>query len=411
MLSFGDIDPLAIYRLAPYSAALALVSNGAQPPSHPGAAGRRWLFRLRSLREKCTTRQTSAQHFRRKECEAQIQPISFVPMKKVVPPRITRFCVTALAFQSFVILAHAQNVGIGTFNNLVGKTLEEAPSPTPQPEPVIVTREGGKAIVEGMPCPIPFFSAPTAAWEYDYHLIQIRDVQGLRLDVNEAHASFNFTLASTTALSLDYFHVWSDGSNDAGASQTSDANGIKATFQRTIGTHWIFALPFVFQETNAAGSSVMGPIRATEDRYVLYPFVVFKNPLKMISESLMFSVSSGYQVVVTNTADIHPIAPDIDGWNGTFSALARLDYELNKSVSVSGGATWNHLTNFYLSKITPRPDDNSFAVGASALFSFGHVSGPCSQGPRFTLTISYQYDGFNRDYYSHSFTAVGSYGL
>lgn len=333
-------------------------------------------------------------------------------MKKVIPPRMSRFCVATLAYQFFIIFAHAQNnIGIGTFNNLVGKTLEQAPSPTPEPEPVIVTREGARAVVEATPCPIPFFSAPTAAWEYDYHLIQMTDVQGLRLDVNEAHTSFNFTLASTTTLTLDYFHVWSDGSNDAGVSQTSNANGIKATFQRTIGTHWIFALPFVFQETSAAGSSVMGPNGANEDRYVLYPFVVFKNPLKMVSESLTFSVSSGYQLVITNTKDIHPIAPDIDGWNGTFSALARLDYVPNKYVDLSGSATWNHLTNFYLSKVVPRPDDNTFALGASTVFSFGYVSAPCFQAPRFTLTISYQYDGFNRDYYSHSFTAFGSYSL
>jgi hypothetical protein len=274
-----------------------LSQTSAQFPPRPVAGGPRCLFRLRSLREKCTTRRSSAHQFRRKECEAQIQPISLVPMKKVVPPRITRFCVAALTFQSLIVFARAQNVGIGTFNNLVGKTLEQAPSPTPPPEPGMVPREGGKAVVEATPCPVPFFSAPTAAWEYDYHLIQMTDVQGLRLDVNEAHASFNFTLASATALSLDYFHVWSDGSNDAGVSQTSNANGIKATFQRTIGTHWIFALPFAFQETNAAGSSVMGSNNFTEDRYVLYPFVVFKNPLKMISESLIFSVSSGYQLV------------------------------------------------------------------------------------------------------------------
>src|SRR5436309_38322 len=167
-------------------------------------------------------------------------------MKKVVPPRMIGFCVTALAFQFFVIFAHAQNVGIGTFSDLVGKTLEQAPTPTPQPESVIVMREFGKEVVEVRPCPIPFFSAPTAGWEYDDRIIQRTDIQGLRFDVNEAHASFNFTLASTTTLSVDYFHVWSDGSNDAGVSQTSDANGVRAIFQQTIGDHLIFALPFVF---------------------------------------------------------------------------------------------------------------------------------------------------------------------
>jgi hypothetical protein len=335
-------------------------------------------------------------------------------MKKVVPRRITRFCVTALTSQFFVIFAHAQNVGIGTFSDLVGKTLEQAPSPTPQPESVIVRREFGKPVVEVSACPIPFFSAPTAGWEYDYRIIQRTDVQGLRFDVNEAHASFNCTLASTTTLSLDYFHVWSDGSNDAGASQTSDANGVRAIFQQTIGNHLIFALPFVFQDENAAGRSVIGPNSSTANSYVLNPFLLFKTPVKITKQPLMFSVSSGYRVVVISNGDIHPIAPDVDGWNGTFSTLARLDYGLNKNVRLSGSATWSHLTNFYLSTVAPRPDDNTFALAASATFSFGQKPAPCPQGqssPRFTLMISYQYDGFNRDYYSHSFTAVGNYSL
>jgi hypothetical protein len=404
-------DVIALPRTLPPLRCFQMI---AQHPARPVAAGRRWSFHLRSPQKKCTTRRTLADHFRRKECEAQAQPISSVPMKKVVPRRIARFCVTALTSQFFVIFAHAQNVGIGTFSDLVGKTLEQAPSPTPQPESVIVRREFGKPVVEVSACPIPFFSAPTAGWEYDYRIIQRTDVQGLRFDVNEAHASFNFTLASTTTVSLDYFHVWSDGSNDASVSQTSDANGVRAIFQRTIGDHLIFALPFVFQEENAAGSSVIGPNSSTADTYVFNPFVLFKTPLKITKQPLIFSMSSGYRVVVINNGDIHPIAPDIDGWNGTFSALARLDYIPNKNVDLSGSATWSHLTHFYLSTVAPRPDDNTFALGASATFSFGQKPAPCPQGqsrPRFTLTISYQYDGFNRDYYSHSFTAVGSYSL
>ena len=78
-------------------------------------------------------------------------------MKKVVPPRIIRFCVTVLASQFFVMFAHAQNVGIGTLSDLVGKTLEQAPSPTPPPEMITVTRGFGKEVVE-VPCPILFRS-------------------------------------------------------------------------------------------------------------------------------------------------------------------------------------------------------------------------------------------------------------
>jgi len=237
------------------------------------------------------------------------------------------------------------------------------------------------------------------------------DTEGLRFDINEAHASFNFTLASTTTISFDYFHVWSDGLNDGGTSQTGDSNGVRAIFQRTIGDHWILALPFVFQEENDAGRSVTGPNSSTADSYVLNPFLLFHTPLNIAKQQLMFSVSSGYRVVIINNGDIHPIAPDVDGWNGTFSALAGLDY-IYKNVDLYGSATWSHLTNFYLSTVTPRPDDNAFALAASATFSFGQKPPRCPQGqpsPRFILTIGYQYDGFNRDYYSHSFTAVGNY--
>jgi hypothetical protein len=334
-------------------------------------------------------------------------------MKKVVPPRIIRFCVTVLASQFFVMFAHAQNVGIGTLSDLVGKTLEQAPSPTPPPEMITVTRGFGKEVVE-VSCPIPFFSAPTAGWEYDYRIIQRTDIQGLRFDINEAHASFSFMLASTTTLSLDYFHVWSDGSNDSGTSLTGDANGVRAILVRPFNEHFIFTLPFVFQEENDVGRSVIGPNSSTADSYVFNPLLLFTTPLKMTNLPLIFTASSAYRVVILNNGDIHPIAPDVNGWNGTFSALARLDYVLNKNVTLTGSATWNHLTNFYLSTVTQRPDDNSFALSPSATFNFGQKPAPCPQGqpsPRFTLTVSYQYDGFNRDYYSHSFTAVGSYSF
>src|SRR6516164_7489442 len=176
-----------------------------------------------------------------------------------------------------------------------------------------------------------------------------------------------------------------DGSNDRGASQTGDANGVRAILQRTIGEHLIFVLPFVFQEDNDVGRSVIGSNSLTADSFVLDPFVLFQTPFKITELPLMFFVSSGYRVVVVNNGDIQPIAPDVNGWNGTFGALARLDYGLNKNVSLSGSATWSHLTNFYLSKVAQRPDDNTFALGTSATFI--------------------------RDYYSHSFTAVGSYSL
>jgi hypothetical protein len=336
-------------------------------------------------------------------------------MKKVLPNRMLLLLATSFASWLCLSQAYAQNEGIGTFSDLVTKAIENAPTPTPTPTPVeerVFVAGVTEKEVAPIPCTLPFFSAPTAGLEYDYRLIQQKGINGLRFDVNEAHGSFAFTLASATTITLDYFHVWLDGSNDLGVKQTSDANGIRAIFQQTISNNLIFVLPFVFKEDDAETISPIGRRTSTTDVYVLNPLVVFRaQPIK--TQPLTVSLSPGYRLILSHTTDIQPLAPEVDGWNGTFTLLAGANYALKKSVIISGSATWNHLTNFYLSNPAPRPDDNSFALGGSiTFFNLDWVlPRPCSEekDPRISFRIAYQYDGFNRDSYSHSITVAGTY--
>src|SRR5437867_9091089 len=122
------------------------------------------------------------------------------------------------ALLSCASAAFAQNEGIGTFSSLVGDALQNPPEP--QPTPVLVperTFTGEKELVP-VSQPQPFFSQPTLALEYDYRRNQQKALNGLTTDVNEAHSSFSFLLASTK-LAFDYVHIWSDGSNDIGDKQ------------------------------------------------------------------------------------------------------------------------------------------------------------------------------------------------
>jgi hypothetical protein len=79
-----DGDVTASRRIQP---PLRLSQRSVQSPPRPVAPGRRSSFHLRILREKRTTARTSTNYFRRKDCEAQTQPISSVSYDKIrFPP-------------------------------------------------------------------------------------------------------------------------------------------------------------------------------------------------------------------------------------------------------------------------------------------------------------------------------------
>ena len=97
-----------------------------------------------------------------------------------------------------------------------------------------------------------------------------------------------------------------------------------------------------------------------------------------------------------------------------FSALARLDYVLNKNVEPIREAQRGATSQTSICRtVAPRPDDNAFALARERDIQLRPETTAAApkgnQAHASLLTIGYQYDGFNRDYYSHSFTAVGDY--
>ena len=277
----------------------------------------------------------------------------------------------------------AQNEGIGTFSELVGEALQT--SAPPQPSPVVIRTTlqrnlaGQTEAVTTTTAP-PLFSGLSIGAEYDYRRTQQEAPGGLTIDVNEAHSSFSFLLASTK-VAFDFVHIWSEGSNDIGGKQSIDANGIKMTLAQPIGDNLVFSLPVFYKNDDASAVIATGPQTFGVDTFVLNPLVVFSLKLPLLKDAtgqalppkkqpLSFSFSPGYRLAVTQKHDIRPILPDVDGWSGTFNALLGVDYapKDDDGISrwtVSGNATWSHLARYYSSRIGPRPDDNSFGLSAS----------------------------------------------
>jgi hypothetical protein len=336
------------------------------------------------------------------------------------------FYVIVFAALFYASIAFAQNEGIGTFSDLVGQALQV--SAQPQPTPVVTTRletnlRGEKQIVTTIEAP-PLFSAPAVGFEYDYRRNQQKAPGGLTIDVNEAHNSFSFALASTN-LAFEYVHIWSDGSNDIGGKQSIDSNGVKVTLTQPIGSYFVFSLPLFYRNDDGDAVVSTGPQTFGMDMFAMNPLVIFSMPVPIITDDLgqpkppkeqplTFLVSAGYRLGVTEKYDIHPASPNVNGWTGNFISLVGAEYapktaDGDTKWKITGNVTWNHLTNFYLSKVVPRPDDNGF--GLAAIFTYNVLTFKVNDKwqPRLAFKLSYQYDGFNRDQYQHSVTVAGTY--
>jgi hypothetical protein len=330
--------------------------------------------------------------------------------------------VYSLSFLLSVPCALAQDIGIGTFSDLVGQARQASPQPSPSPIFMERTRAGEFKLISPTPTPAPFFSTPTVGFEYDYRLIHQKPAGGLTIDVNEAHTSFAFSLASTR-FAFEYVYISSDGSNDLGGQLSVDSNGVKVTLTQPIGEQLIFSLPLFYK--NDGGDAVIptGPQTFSMDTISMNPLVIFSTPVPLITDNqnqpkppkeqpLTFLVSAGYRLGATEKHDIHPASPNVDGWTGNFVSLVGAEYaskttDGDTTWKITGNVTWNHLTNFYLSKPVPRPDDNGF--GLAAIFTYNVLTFKVNHQPRLALKFGYQYDGFNRDQYQHSVTAAGSY--
>lgn len=336
------------------------------------------------------------------------------------------FAFTILFYSSSVF---AQNEGIGTFSDLVQEARQATPPPQPTPVTVVVTQAGPGTKMFALPSPTPappapsLFSAPTVGLEYDYRRGQEKAPNGLTTDVNEIHTPSSFKLASTK-FGFDYFHVWSDGSNDNGASQSVTSNGLKVTLTQPIGKWLLFSLPVVYKSDDGDAISSTGPQTFSSYSYAVAPLLIFSIQPPLLKDAagkpvgdqpLTLLLSPGYRLKVSEKNHIKPISPDVDGWTGTLSLLAGIEYapktkDGDNKWKITGTTTWSHLTNYYSSKPGPRPDDNGFGLGAEVVYNLLTFKDSNGQyQPKLTVRIGYQYDGFNRDSYQHTATVAGAY--
>ena len=327
-----------------------------------------------------------------------------------------------LTFLFYAVPASAQIEGLGTFSDLVDEARQAVPRPSPPPIVMERTPSGELRMIS--PPPPPFFSAPTVGIEYDYRRIQQKLIGGLTIDVNEAHSSFSFNLASTK-IALEQVFISSEGSNDLGAKLSTDANGLKATVTQPIGEQLIFSMVLFYKNDDGDAVIPTGSQTFSMDTIAMNPLVIFSMPIPIVTDDLgrpkptkeqplTFLVSAGYRLGATEKYDIHPASANVDGWTGNFISLVGAEYarktaDGDTKWKITGNVTWNHLTNFYLSKPVPHPDDNGF--GLAAIFTYNVLTFKVDDKwqPRLALKLSYQYDGFNRDQYQHSITLAGTY--
>src|SRR5438094_5793043 len=122
--------------------------------------------------------------------------------------------------------ARAQNEGLGTLSELVEETLDTQPTPTATPAPPsnLYGFAEAKAMISAEAQKKQFFTGPTPGFEFDYRFKQQKT--GLLIGTNsyEMRPSFGITASGFAEVTLEYYHIWTDGSNDAGLKQTGEQN-------------------------------------------------------------------------------------------------------------------------------------------------------------------------------------------
>ena len=346
-------------------------------------------------------------------------------MSKHSPPIFALPCVIFTLLFPPLLKLSAQEAGIGSFNDLVGQVIINAPTPPPipQPAPLTFTREGKPVVPEPSPPPPAFTIVPAVGLEYDYRFNQQRTGDRFETNINEAHALFALTVNSTLFL-VEYAHIWTDASNDAHLTRSSDGNAVKAQVTQPIftiaakdkgpTTTLSLTLPFIFKADTLDEPNPAGRRTSDIDSYTLNPFFLAAAswPLQKEKEepgrSLKLSLAPGYRLAVSDKDFTNVMQPSLHGWKGTFSLLPRVDWDVTQLVSIYGSVTWNHLTNFSLSNHSPPPDADSFALATGITIKPKILKETKerkdAQCRPLALLLSYQYDGFNRDFYQHSLT-------
>src|SRR4029453_1757793 len=221
--------------------------------------------------------------------------------------RVTSIGVVFMLLLPAIPELDAQDVGIGTFNDLVGQAIESAPGPVIQPPPSY-SLEGGKLIE-----PI---AAPTQnlqpGFEYDYRFNQQKTGDRFGTDINEAHASF-MLISGLTKFLVEYFHVWTDASNDETLRKTSQVNGIKASITETIfqnkpqksqvAKSVVFSLPFFLRSEDLDALSATARRISNIDSYTLNPFFILSVSWPLDEDryrNLKLSLSPGYRLTFSD---------------------------------------------------------------------------------------------------------------
>jgi hypothetical protein len=334
---------------------------------------------------------------------------------------------------------HAQDFGAQTFNDLVGQAIVNPPRPeatlAPTPVPFRIEKlESGKAVlIAASPSPSPnkVFSQPTVALEYDYRFNQQKILDRFATDVNEAHSSFSFK-AGLTKFQLEYFHLWLNATNDASLKKSDDADVLKVAVTQNLFTSTpkdpnkditeevIFSVPIFFREDNLDALTSVGRQVSDIDSLTTNPFLLLSLS-RAIDEpkpkedptphrKVKLSIAPGYRYSRSETDYTNVNLPNVHGWKAQSNLLGRIDYDATESISVNGAVTWSHYTNFYSSDSALTPDRDIFSLAGGIVYKpkICPKNGPGKTRP-LILGATYQYDGFNRDFYQHSLTLVGSY--
>jgi hypothetical protein len=320
--------------------------------------------------------------------------------------------------------AFAQDEGIGSFNQLVGQALEPEKTPTPQvmfqpaPPPEQLKALGLSATEAKSAVAIEKEEAPAwsyvAGLEYDYRFNQQQIGDQFGTDINEIHPSL-LILYGTNKFLIEYFHIWSDATNDSGLTKTSDGNGIKLSLSTQlfhakptdickIDRELRLSLPFSFRDENFEALTVAGRRMSDVDSYTLNPFLTGAISWALEKDrTLKLSLSPGYRLGISDKDFTNVHLPHVHSWKGTVQILPRLDYDVTKMISVNASVTWAHLTNYYSSDGAPPPDPDVFSLATGVTVKQKLLDKLLS------VELDYQYDGFNRDYYQHTVTLLLKY--
>ena len=351
------------------------------------------------------------------------------------------FCNAVALVGLLVSDLRAQDAGFGTFNDAVSQTIE-APSGTPTPPPAVVVpvprgarqlnltpgeeltfnANGDRIVTQPTPTPAPPERQFIPGLEYDYRFSQQKTGDQFSTDVNELHFPVTF-VEGTAQISLEYFHFWTDAEGNGGLTRSSDGDGMKLTVTKTLISipatgkkpTWdiLVSLPFYFKSEDLDALTANGRRESTTHTYQLTPFSVIKASWTLDKDKyrkVILSLAPGYNISWSDKDFTNVHQPGAHGWKGTARLLPRLDYAITNEFWVYGSFTWNHLTNFYASD-SGVPDRDTFSFAAS----LSYKPKICKAGVEeknchpFALSLTYQYDGLNDDFYQHSVTLVATY--